>query len=953
MQRRFVPRMLVTALGGLLMAAGAARADSITFSAGDVVVCDGNGAVWFVNAQGQDSSKVRLSADGTGGSVDFDGQGRIIVGGSGLHRIDPSSFDPASMGTALNVTKDGGGSIALFGSVSVGSAGNIYFNDDTSYQRLANTGGNNFTAYNVGPVGYWMGAGVVKTDNPGSSTMYATGSRWGYSLVNEANHSITGLHGAFYPEDYMSASLAIDTPGNRLFVGTWGDGGTAGIYSCNMDTNVATLVVDSGPATGIAYYDGAVYASTRYTDGLKKIDLATNAVTPLGDVYIHYPQGIAVFQPPSVTITNPVNGASFVHGSDIQIDVTVAHFPGAVTNVDFYDGLNLLGNATSAPYSFTWAGVTAAGSHALTAVAQDDTGKTLASEVVNVTVEAISSKAITSFVINGISGTIDEVAHTIALTMPYGTDRTALTPMIEITGTSVSPDSGVAQDFSNPVDYWVTAANASEQAYTVTVTVALNPAKAITSFMINGVKGTIDEGTHTIALNLPFGTDVSALTPVIEMTGESVSPGSGVAQDFSSPVGYTVQAADASTQDYTVTVTLKVWSSIMLGVGDVVVCDWNGAVWYVNAQGQDDSKIQLAPNGTGGWVTFDAQGRILVSGNSSALYRIDPASFDPTSSGTALKVTLPGGSAYTLGYGGVGVGPAGNIYFEGGGNQIYRLENTAGDDFTALKVGPRGDWGDTIAVKTDAPGAAEVFYTGGRFGVKLARETPSGASVIRSGVFAANEYMTYALAYDPTGNRLFVSTLGDGGAHGIYSINLADNSATTLAQGEPASRGLAYFNGLVYAPATSGQNGIFLINPVTATRTQLGNVSLNSPTGIAVYNPAGASGGYTAWANANAGGETSNLDFDHDGVPNGVEYFMGIGPTDPTFTANPGVLNRKIRWPHSAAATDLTFRVVTSEDLATWTDVTLDAIDAGGFLEYTLPSVGPRLFVRLEVVTVP
>ena len=114
--------------------------------------------------------------------------------------------------------------------------------------------------------------------------------------------------------------------------------------------------------------------------------------------------------------------------------------------------------------------------------------------------------------------------------------------------------------------------------------------------------------------------------------------------------------------------------------------------------------------------------------------------------------------------------------------------------------------------------------------------------------------------------------------------------------------------------------------------------------------PVGPVGGYDAWAATNAGSEAASLDFDSDGVPNGVEYFMGIGPTDPVFTPTPTVVNGKITWPHSATATDITYRVLTSENLTSWSDVTAQTTDAGGFLEYILPKTSPELFVRLEVV---
>jgi len=107
-----------------------------------------------------------------------------------------------------------------------------------------------------------------------------------------------------------------------------------------------------------------------------------------------------------------------------------------------------------------------------------------------------------------------------------------------------------------------------------------------------------------------------------------------------------------------------------------------------------------------------------------------------------------------------------------------------------------------------------------------------------------------------------------------------------------------------------------------------------------------APSGYGSWATANAGGQTADQDYNHDGVANGIAYFMGA-----TGVATlPGVVNGKVAWPHSASATGITYQVLTSTNLADWTDVTADAIDAGGFLTYTLPTGDPKLFVRLEVL---
>ncbi|MHB1177158.1 MAG: T9SS type B sorting domain-containing protein, partial [Daejeonella sp.] len=186
--------------------------------------------------------------------------------------------------------------------------------------------------------------------------------------------------------------------------------------------------------------------------------------------------------------------------------------------------------------------------------------------VVTVSVVSNTTKAITAFTILG-NGTVNESAKTIAVTVPFGTDLTALAASFSTTGSSVkvgtvTQTSGTtANNFSSPVTYRVTAGDASTQDYVVTISVAANPAKAITAFTILG-NGTVNESAKTIAVTVPFGTDLTALVASFSTTGISLKVGtvtqtSGTtATNFSSPVTYRVTAADASTQDYVVTVSL-------------------------------------------------------------------------------------------------------------------------------------------------------------------------------------------------------------------------------------------------------------------------------------------------------------------------------------------------------------------------------------------------------------
>ena len=120
-----------------------------------------------------------------------------------------------------------------------------------------------------------------------------------------------------------------------------------------------------------------------------------------------------------------------------------------------------------------------------------------------------------------------------------------------------------------------------------------------------------------------------------------------------------------------------------------------------------------------------------------------------------------------------------------------------------------------------------------------------------------------------------------------------------------------------------------------------------------------ASANYTAWAIDNAGGEDANLDFDHDGVPNGVEYFMG--QTGSSFTPNPSPDSTgKITWPRDPNAS-ATFVVQVSTNLLDevtpgdggWAAATSGVVDNGTSVEFSLPQGNVRYFVRIRVTVTP
>ena len=100
---------------------------------------------------------------------------------------------------------------------------------------------------------------------------------------------------------------------------------------------------------------------------------------------------------------------------------------------------------------------------------------------------------------------------------------------------------------SELTDYAVTWASGTD-GYPVVDEV--KEASGIKNFTIDGVAGVIDQDNKTITVELPTGTDITALTPTIECYGgETASPAG--AQDFTNPVIYTVSGIA-----YTVTVNV-------------------------------------------------------------------------------------------------------------------------------------------------------------------------------------------------------------------------------------------------------------------------------------------------------------------------------------------------------------------------------------------------------------
>ena len=175
---------------------------------------------------------------------------------------------------------------------------------------------------------------------------------------------------------------------------------------------------------------------------------------------------------------------------------------------------------------------------------------------------AEDERFILEFKVDSVYGTVDEDNKMVRLDFPAGTDVTHLTPTIIISNyATIEPKSGVTQDFTNPVYYTVTAMSGATSQYMVEAIVHdADNEKSILSFRFDALDedGIIDEVARRISFVLPAETDVTQLVPTIEVSdGPTVEPASGVAQDFTNPVTYTVTAQNGTTAAYTVMVIVE------------------------------------------------------------------------------------------------------------------------------------------------------------------------------------------------------------------------------------------------------------------------------------------------------------------------------------------------------------------------------------------------------------
>ncbi len=150
--------------------------------------------------------------------------------------------------------------------------------------------------------------------------------------------------------------------------------------------------------------------------------------------------------PPTVTLTQPANGATFTAPATVSLAATASDADGTVTRVEFFNGAAKLGEDTTAPYSFTWSGV-AAGTYTVTARATDNLGTSTTSAPATITVNSANT-APTANITSPADGAIFPWKPTITITATASDPGGNVTKVEFRDGATV-----VGQDTSAPYSY--------------------------------------------------------------------------------------------------------------------------------------------------------------------------------------------------------------------------------------------------------------------------------------------------------------------------------------------------------------------------------------------------------------------------------------------------------------------------------------------------------------------
>jgi len=181
-------------------------------------------------------------------------------------------------------------------------------------------------------------------------------------------------------EMYYSLSLANIIPANSAFT-VMVNSSPISVTSVSISGSTVTLTLESavyeGDKVTVSYNKPSSNPLQTTSGGLAETIL-NREVTNNSQLRIN--------QSPTVSISSPVDGSSYVAPASITINAVATDPDGTISRVEFFNGSVKLGELTQPPYSFSWTNVSQ-GTYTLTAKATDNQQKSTFSNPVAVNVD--------------------------------------------------------------------------------------------------------------------------------------------------------------------------------------------------------------------------------------------------------------------------------------------------------------------------------------------------------------------------------------------------------------------------------------------------------------------------------------------------------------------------------------------------------------------------------------
>lgn len=293
----------------------------------------------------------------------------------------------------------GAAPLSIDGSGIVSSSGNISTTSDIDMFSFTTTGGT--VTLNLKPAAkhpnldiiavlYNSAGSPLATASPDSlaatiSTTLAAGTYYlsvsGSGLGDPLTTGYTsyGSLGYYYIGGTVPGSSA-NTVGTFYkdcnYTGTYGINLAPGAYTTAdlvargiSDKDISSFTLNSG-------YEVQLYKSDNLLGSYTTFSASTACLVSAGlnDSVSSLRLRSTTNQAPVVSFVKPTSTTSlFLAPATVNIIANAADTDGVITLVEFYNGSTKLGQATAAPYSYSWSGV-AAGTYTLTAKATDDRG---------------------------------------------------------------------------------------------------------------------------------------------------------------------------------------------------------------------------------------------------------------------------------------------------------------------------------------------------------------------------------------------------------------------------------------------------------------------------------------------------------------------------------------------------------------------------------------------------